>query len=53
MSNYGVIAGLYFPVFELNTKIYGVNLCIQSEYRKIRSRNNPVFGHFSRNELEH
>ena len=25
-----------------------VNLCIQSEYRKIRTRNNSVFGHFSR-----
>ena len=26
-----------------------VNLHIQSEYRKIRSRKNSVFGHFSRN----
>ena len=26
---------------------YEVNLRIQSEYRKIRSRNNSVFGHFS------
>ena len=27
--------------------VYGVNLCIQSEYRKIRTRKNSVFGHFS------
>ena len=47
MSKYGVISGLYFPVFRLNTEIYFVNLSIQSEYRKIRTRNNYVFGHFS------
>ena len=34
----GVISGSYFPAFGLNT----------GEYRKIRTRNNPVFGHFSR-----
>ena len=28
---------------------YSVNLRIQSEYRKIRTRNNSVFGHFSCN----
>ena len=44
----GVISGLHFPVFGLNTEIYLVNLHIQSEYRKIRTRNNSVFGHFSR-----
>ena len=38
----------YFPVFGLNTEIYGVNLRIQSEYRKMRTRKNSVFGHFSR-----
>ena len=27
---------------------YGVSLCIQSECRKIRTRKNFVFGHFSR-----
>ena len=32
----------------LNTEIYGVNLCIQSEYRKKLTRKNSVFGHFSR-----
>ena len=29
-------------------EIYSVNLRIQSEYRKIRTRNISVFGHFSR-----
>ena len=43
----------YFPVFGLNTEglnmeIYGVNIRIQSEYRKIRTRNNSLFGHSSR-----
>ena len=33
-----VFAGPYFPVFVQNMKIYVVNLCIESEYRKIRSR---------------
>ena len=50
MSKYGVNSGLYFPVFGLNTEIYGINLHIQFEYRKIRTRNNSVFGHFSRGE---
>ena len=47
VSKYGVISGPYFPAFGLNTEIYGVNLRIQSEYRKIRTKNNSVFGHFS------
>ena len=43
----------YFPVFGLNTEdwIYSINLRTQSEYRKIRTRNNSVFGHFSRSFL--
>ena len=48
MSIYGVFSGPYFPVFVLNTEINGVNLRIQSEYRKIWTRKNSVFGHFSR-----
>ena len=48
VSKYGVISGPYFPVFELNMEIYSVNLRIQVEYKKIRTRNNSVFGHFSR-----
>ena len=50
VSKYGVIFGPYFLVFGLNTEIYEVILRIQFEYRKIRPRNNSVFGHFSRNE---
>ena len=48
VSKYGVFSGPYFPVFGMNTEIYGVDLRIQSEYRKIRARKNFVFGHFSR-----
>ena len=48
MSKYGVISGLYFPVFGRNTEIYFVNLHIQSEHRKIQARNNSAFGRFSR-----
>ena len=47
VSKYRVISGPYFPVFGLNTEIYGVNLHIQSEYRKIQTRNSSVFGHLS------
>ena len=43
MSKHGVISGPYFP-------IYGVNLRIHSEYRKILTKDNSVFGHFSRSE---
>ena len=51
LSKYGVISGPYFPVFRHITEIYSVNLRIQSEYRKIRTRNNSVFGHFSRSVM--
>ena len=47
MSKYGVSSGPYFPVFGLNTEIYSVDVRIQSEYRKIRTTENLVFGHFS------
>ena len=50
MSKYGVFSGPYFPVFGLNTEIYGVNLRIHSEYRKIRTRKNSVFKYFYRSE---
>ena len=52
VSKYGVFSGPYLPVFALNTEIYRVNLRIQSEYKKIRTRNNSVFGHFSRSVCE-
>ena len=45
VSKYEVFSGLYFPVFGLNAKIYFVNLRIHSEYRKIRTSRNSVFGH--------
>ena len=38
--------GPHFPAFGLNTE--GVSPSIQSECRKIRTRKNSVFGHFSR-----
>ena len=51
-SKYRVFSGPYFPAFGLNTEIYSVNLRIQSEYRKIRTRKNTVFGHFSRGQYK-
>ena len=45
VSRYGVFPGLYFPVFGLDTF---VNLRVLSEYRKIRTRKNSVFGRVSR-----
>ena len=47
MPKYGIISGPYFPVFGLNMEIYVVN---QSEYRKIRTRNDSIFGNFSRSD---
>ena len=41
-----VISGPYFPAFGLNTKRYFVSLHIQSECKKMRTRNNSIFGHF-------
>ena len=35
------IRSIFWPIFS----------CIESEYRKIRTRKNPVFGHFSRGVL--
>ena len=33
---------------QIRSFFWSVYFCIQSEYRKIRTRNNSVFGHFSR-----
>ena len=52
MYKYGVFSDPQFLVFGLNTEIYGVNLYIQSEYRKIRIRKSSVFVHFSRSASE-
>ena len=35
----------------MNTEIYCLNVRIQSDYKKIRSKNNYVFGHFSRSAI--
>ena len=51
VSKYGIFSGPYVPVFGLNTKIYSVNLRIQSEYSKIQTRKNSVLGHFSSSVL--
>ena len=45
-SKFGVFSGPYFPVFGLNTEIYGVNLSIQSKYGKIRTRKIPYLDTF-------
>ena len=50
VSKYGVFSGLHFREFKLNTEIYAVDLRIQSEYGKIRTRKNSAFGHFLRSE---
>ena len=50
-AKYGVFSDPYFPAFGLNTDIYSVNLRIQSEYEKIRTRKSSVFGDFSRSDL--
>ena len=51
VSKYGVFSGPYITAFGLNTERYGLFLRIQFEYGKIRTRKNPVFGHFSRSVL--
>ena len=43
MSKCRAFFGPYFPLFGLKTEIYGVNLRIKSEYRKIRTRKTPYF----------
>ena len=48
LSKCGVFSGLYFLLFGLNTEMYSINLCIRSKCRKIRTRKNSVFWHFSR-----
>ena len=50
VSRYGVFSRPNFIVFGL-TEIYSVNLRNQSEHKKIWTRKNSVFGHFSRSEM--
>ena len=47
MFKYRVFSGPYLPVLRLNIVIYSVNLRVQSEYGKTRTRKNSVFGEFS------
>ena len=37
---------------QIRSYFWSVFSCIQSEYRKMRTRNNSVFGHFSRNDIQ-
>ena len=46
VSKCGVFSGPYFSVFGLNKR----NVCIESEYRKIRTRKNSVFVPFACSE---
>ena len=48
VSKYRVFSGPYFPAFRLNTERFSVSLRIQSECGKTQTRQNSVFGHFSR-----
>ena len=50
-TEYEEMWSISFPAFGLNTERYGVSLRIQSEYGKIRTRKNSVFGYFSRSEI--
>ena len=45
--NMEFFSGPYFPIFRLNTEIYGVHLRTQSKYGQKLTRKNSVFGHFS------
>ena len=47
VSKYRVFSGPHFPAFGLHAERYSVSLRIQSECRKIRTRKNSLFGHFS------
>ena len=51
MSKYEVFSGHYFPTFGLNTEIYEVSLRMQPEYRKIQTRKNSLFWHFSHSSI--
>ena len=43
----GIFSGPHLHVFRLNSKIYSVNCCNQSKYRKLQARKNPAFEQFS------
>ena len=43
-----IISEINKQLKELRSYFWSVFFCIHLEYRKIRTRNNSVFGHFSR-----
>ena len=49
MPEYGFLWTLFWDMHCVKSK-YSENLRIQPEYRKIQTRKNSVFGHFSRSE---
>ena len=53
VSKHGFFGGPHFPVFGLNAEIYSVKLHIWSEYRKIQTKKNSLFGHSSRSVYIH
>ena len=42
----------YVKSVQMQSYFLSVFSCIQFEYRKIRTRNNSVFGHFSRSVMD-
>ena len=46
VSKYVFFSGPYFPLFGLNTKVYGVNLSIQSKCWKMPTRKTPYLDIF-------
>ena len=42
-----IFSGPYFPIFGLNIETYFVDFCIQSKYKKIKTRKISVFRYFS------
>ena len=50
VSKYGDFSVLHFPVFGLDKEIYSVNLRIQFEDGKIRTRKNFILAALKRNE---
>ena len=51
VSKYGVPCSPYFHGFWLNMEVLSLNLCIQSEYEKVRTKKNFIFGYFSSREV--
>ena len=55
-AQFQVLSAEFCETLKRNTVrsyFWSVFFCIRTEYRKIRTRNSTVFGHFSRNEIIH